>query len=155
MPLVPADELADHIGTETGRSDWFTIDQDRIDQFAEATLDRQWIHVDTEAAATGPFGGTIAHGFLTLSLLPYLAADSILLPEGAVMYLNYGTDKLRFLNPVPVGSRVRAVCVLKDAREKSPGQYLIVTTVTVEIEGEDKPALVTDSLTLAIMGQSE
>lgn len=154
MPLVPASELADHIGQESGRSDWFTIDQERINTFADATMDHQWIHVDPEAAATGPFGTTIAHGFLTQSLLSYLTLESMLLPDGAVMYINYGSDKVRFLNPVKVDSRVRTVSVLKDVKEKSPGQVLITNAVTVEIEGEDKPALVADLLTLAIMGQS-
>ena len=153
MPVIPASELPDHIGEETGRSDWFTIDQGRIDKFADATMDHQWIHVDPDAAAQGPFGKTIAHGFLTQSLLSYLTLASMLLPEGAVMYINYGSDKVRFLNPVKVDSRVRTVTVLKDVKEKSPGQILIANSVTVEIEGEPKPALVADLLTLAIMGQ--
>jgi len=153
MPVIPASELPDHIGEETGRSDWFTIDQGRIDKFADATMDHQWIHVDPDAAAQGPFGKTIAHGFLTQSLLSYLTLGSMLLPEGAVMYINYGSDKVRFLNPVKVDSRVRTVTVLKDVKEKSPGQILIANSVTVEIEGEPKPALVADLLTLAIMGQ--
>ncbi|MEN8042144.1 MAG: MaoC family dehydratase [Actinomycetota bacterium] len=153
MPLVPASELADHIGQETGRSDWFTIDQDRINLFAEATMDHQWIHVDPEAAAQGPFGATIAHGFLTQSLLSFLTLESMLLPDGAMMYVNYGSDKVRFINPVKVDSRVRTVSVLKDVREKAPGQILITNAVTVEIEGEDKPALIAELLTLAILGQ--
>lgn len=153
MRVLPADELQDHVGTETGRSDWFTIDQDRIDQFAEATVDHQWIHTDPDAAAQGPFGTTIAHGFLTLSLLSYLSSEGMVLPEGAVMYLNYGTDKVRFLNPVAVDSKVRAISVLKAVREKSPGQILITNTVTVEIEGQEKPAVVADLLTLAFLGQ--
>lgn len=153
MPVVPAAELQDHIGEETGRSEWFTIDQDRINTFAEATMDHQWIHVDPDAAAQGPFGKTIAHGFLTQSLLSYLTLESMLLPDGAVMYINYGSDKVRFLSPVKVDSRVRTVSVLKGVREKSPGQILITNSVTVEIEGEEKPALVADLLTLAIMGQ--
>ncbi|RLE15053.1 MAG: MaoC family dehydratase [Actinobacteria bacterium] len=153
MPVIPAAELPEHIGEETGRSDWFTIDQDRIDTFAEATMDHQWIHVDPDAAAQGPFGRTIAHGFLTQSLVGYLNLGSMLLPDGAVMFINYGSDKVRFLNPVKVDSRVRTVSVLKDVKEKSPGQILITNSITVEIEGEDKPALVADLLTLAIMGQ--
>lgn len=152
MRIVPVDELSDHVGTETGRSEWFTIDQDRIDRFAESTNDHQWIHVDPEAAAQGPFGTTIAHGFLTLSLLSYLSSEAMVLPDGAVMYLNYGTDKVRFLTPVTVGSSIRAISVLKAVREKSPGQILLTTTVTVEIEGSEKPALVADLLTLAFMG---
>jgi len=120
MPVIPAAELPEHIGEETGRSDWFTIDQDRIDTFAEATMDHQWIHVDPDAAAQGPFGRTIAHGFLTQSLVGYLNLGSMLLPDGAVMFINYGSDKVRFLNPVKVDSRVRTVSVLKDVKEKSP-----------------------------------
>jgi len=155
MTLIPAAELADHVGTETGRSDWFTIDQARIDLFADATMDHQWIHVDPDAALQGPFGATIAHGFLTQSLLSFLMADSMLFPECAVMFLTYGSDRVRFLNPVKVDSRVRAISVLKQVREKSPGQILITNTVTVEIEEEDRPALVADLLTLAIMSSSQ
>lgn len=152
MPVVPAEELSSHIGEESGRSDWFTIDQDRINAFSEATMDDQWIHSDIEAAAKGPFGTTIAHGFLTLSLLSHLTGESTMLPEGAAMIINYGSDKVRFLSPVRVGSRVRAISVLKAVTDKAPGQILIKSAVTVEIEGEDKPALVADVLTLAIMG---
>lgn len=153
MQFVPAAELADHIGKETGRSDWLEIDQDRITQFAEVTEDRQWIHVDPEAAAQGPFGVPIAHGFLTLSLLSYLTTFTSVMPEGAAMFINYGSDKVRFLNPVRVGSRIRAIGSLKDVSEKSPGQILITSSVVVEIEGEEKPALVADVLTLAVMAE--
>jgi acyl dehydratase len=154
MPVVPLEELENHIGEETGRSDWFTITQERIDTFADATMDHQWIHVDPDSAAQGPFGATIAHGFLTQSLLSYLTLESMLLPDGAVMYINYGSDKVRFVNPVKVDSRIRTVSVLKDVNVKSPGQVLITNAVTVEIEGEDKPALVAELLTLAVMGQA-
>ncbi|HSJ72162.1 MAG TPA: MaoC family dehydratase [Acidimicrobiia bacterium] len=154
MQVVPADELEQYVGTETGRSDWFVIDQDRIDQFAEVTLDRQWIHIDRDAAAKGPFGATIAHGFLTLSLVSYLSTEAAILPQGAALLVNYGSDKVRFLNPVKVGSRIRTVSVLKDVAEKSPGQILLTSTVTVEIEGEERPALVADILTLAVMAQA-
>ena len=153
MQFVPAEELADHIGEETGRSDWLEIDQDRISRFAEVTEDRQWIHIDSEAAAQGPFGSTIAHGFLTLSLLSHLTMSTSIMPEGAVMYINYGSDKVRFLNPVTVGSRIRAIGTLADVKEKSPGQILLTSHVVVEIEGDDRPALVADLLTLAVMGQ--
>jgi len=151
VKVVPTDELAAYIGTETGRSSWFPIDQDRIDRFAEVTEDRQWIHVDVDAAASGPFGAPIAHGFLTLSLLSYLTTETSIGPSGAMMMINYGSDKVRYLNPVRVGSRIRAVSTLKDVTEKSPGQILLTSTVVVEIEGEDKPALVADILTLAVM----
>ena len=154
MPAVPIGELRSRVGQETGRSDWFMIDQERINKFADATMDHQWIHVDPDSASQGPFGTTIAHGFLTQSLLSYLTLESMLLPDGAVMYVNYGSDKVRFLSPVKVDSRIRTVCVLKDVKEKTPGQVLITNAVTVEIEGQDKPALVAELLTLAIMGPS-
>lgn len=154
MHVVPADELAAHVGTETGRSEWFTIDQDRIDAFAEVTEDRQWIHIDPEAAASGPFGATIAHGFLTLSLISYLSTEAAITPEGAALLVNYGSDKVRYLNPVRVGSRIRTISTLTDVTEKSPGQILMTSNVVVEIEGEERPALVADILTLAVMGAS-
>lgn len=154
MKVVPVDELAAHVGTETGRSDWFTIEQDRIDAFAEATEDRQWIHVDREAAAAGPFGTTIAHGFLTLSLLSYLSTMSSIMPAGAGMLINYGSDKVRYLAPVRAGSRIRTVSTLADVTEKSPGRLLLTSNVVVEIEGEERPALVADVLTLAVMAPS-
>lgn len=154
MKVVPVDELASHVGTETGRSEWFTIDQDRIDAFAEATEDRQWIHVDEEAAAAGPFGATIAHGFLTLSLLSYLSTMSSIMPEGAGMLVNYGSDKIRYLTPVRVGSRIRTVSTLADVTEKSPGRLLLTSHVVVEIEGEERPALVADILTLAVLASA-
>ena len=153
MPAVPIEELKTRVGEETGKSDWFTINQERINTFADATMDHQWIHVDPDSAAQGPFGATIAHGFLTQSLLSFLTLESMLLPDGAVMYINYGSDKVRFLNPVKVDSRIRSVCTLMAVKEKAPGQILITNGVTVEIEGEDKPALVAELLTLAIMGQ--
>lgn len=152
MKLVAVDELADLIGTETGTSPWFTIDQDRVNAFAEITEDRQWIHVDTAAAAVGPFGATIAHGFLTLSLLSHLTAETSVAPAGASMMVNYGSDKVRYINPVKVGSRIRATSTLLDVTEKAPGRTLVTSRVVVEIEGEDKPALVADILTLAISG---
>ena len=151
MLVVPAEQLVDHVGTEVGRSDWFTIDQGRVDAFADATEDHQWIHIDTDRAAAGPFGTTIAHGFLTLSLLPHLSGESSIAPQGAVMMINYGSDRVRFLNPVKVGSRVRSISTLTDVTEKGQGQILMTSNVVVEIEGEEKPALVADVLTLAVM----
>ena len=150
MQIVAADELASYVGAETGRSEWYAIDQDRIDAFAETTEDRQWIHIDQEAAAAGPFGTTIAHGFLTLSLVSYLTAQTYVMPEAA-MYINYGSDKVRFLAPVPSGSRIRAISTLSDVREKSPGQILLTYNVVIEIEGQETPALVADLLVLAIL----
>lgn len=148
---VPVAELMGMVGSEIGVSEWFTISQDRIDAFADATLDHQFIHVDpARAAAESPFGVTIAHGFLTLSLLPHLGSAARLLPEGAKVQINYGAEKVRFLAPVPVDSRIRARVALSDVTERRPGQFLIKQMVTVEIEGSDRPALVAETLTLAI-----
>jgi len=141
MPLAPLDEIRGRIGEEIGVSSWLTVDQARIDAFAEATEDRQFIHNDPIAAAQTPFGGTIAHGFLTLSLLSRMAADAMLAPEGLKMAVNYGLDRVRFLAPVHSGKRVRGRFNLDSVEEKAPGQWLLRHTVTVEIEGENKPAL--------------
>ena len=137
-------ELLGAVGTELGPGEWMTIDQARIDLFAEATGDHQWIHVDPERAASGPFGTTIAHGYLTLSLLPALAAG-LLEVSGVAMAVNYGLDRVRFLQPVPAGSRVRASAVVTGA-EQTPLGIRLAQRVTVEIEGADKPALVADTL---------
>lgn len=146
MKLVAKEKLLEAVGTEMGASEWFLIDQARINAFADATLDHQFIHVNPEQAKHTPFGGTIAHGFLTLSLLPYLQATmpDLLVPAGLKMGMNYGFDKIRFLAPVKVNSKVRAVAKLKDAVEKNPGQFLLTAEYTVEIEGQPKPALVAD-----------
>jgi acyl dehydratase len=141
MPLASLDEIRSRVGTEIGLSSWLTVDQARIDAFAEATEDRQFIHTDPAAAAQTPFGGTIAHGFLSLSLLSRMAADAMLIPEGVKMAVNYGLDRVRFLAPVRSGSRVRGRFTLDSIEEKAPGQLLMRHVVTVEIEGEDKPAL--------------
>ena len=122
-------------------SGWLTVDQERITAFADATEDRQFIHVDPEAAARTPFGGTIAHGFLTLSLLSRMAAETILVPDTAKMVVNYGLDRVRFIAPVKSGQRIRGRFVLDSIEEKAPGQLLLRHSVTVEIEGVDKPAL--------------
>ena len=141
-----ADDLAAAVGTHLGFSDWLTVDQHRIDTFADATGDHQWIHVDRERAAAGPFGATIAHGFLTLSLVPYLLRDLVDYPAWPVR-INYGSDRVRFLAPVPVNSRVRAGAELDAVRPSGTGTQVTVS-VTVEIEGSDKPALVAQTLTL-------
>jgi acyl dehydratase len=138
------------IGKEEGVGEWFTVDQDRINQFADVTLDHQFIHVDPEAAKATPFGTTIAHGFLTLSLLTHLDTS---IPkgdparfEGIMMGLNYGFEKVRFVSPVKVGSRIRARATLAAAELKGP--WIQTTrTMTVEIEGEAKPAMVADWIT--------
>jgi acyl dehydratase len=141
MPIANLDQIRASIGDEVGVSSWLTIDQARIDAFADATEDRQFIHVDPEAAAQTPFGGTIAHGFLTLSLLSRMAAEGMLVPDGLKMAVNYGFDRVRFLAPVKSGKRVRGRFTLDSIEEKAPGQWLLRHIVTVEIEGEDKPAL--------------
>ncbi len=141
-----ADDLAAAVGTHLGFSDWLTVDQHRIDTFADATGDHQWIHVDRERAAAGPFGTTIAHGFLTLSLVPRLLRDLVDYPAWPVR-INYGSDRVRFLAPVPVDSRVRAGAELVAVRPSGTGTQVTVS-VTVEIEGSDKPALVAQTLTL-------
>lgn len=149
MPeTVPKEKLADYIDREMPPSDWLKIEQDRIDAFADATLDHQFIHVDREKAAQTPFGTTIAHGYLTLSLLPHLTGQCGVMPEGTAMAINYGSNKIRFLQPVKVGSEVRAHVKLKDVNEKNPGQILTTSEVTVEIRGEDKPAMVAETLAL-------
>lgn len=148
MQIMPAEELVGRIGEETGTSDWLVIDQERIDAFADATMDHQFIHVDPEAAAQTPFGSTIAHGFLTLSLTIPMMMETTVAPDGIVMAINYGTDKVRFIEPVKVDSRIRARTRLVDVTEKGPGRWLLKNEITVEIEGVDRPALVVEALTL-------
>jgi acyl dehydratase len=144
MPIASIEEIKGRIGSEVGVSDWILIDQARIDAFAAVTEDPQFIHIDPEAAAKTPFGGTIAHGFLTLSLLSRMAADAMLRPADFKMGVNYGFEKVRFLAPVRSDSRVRGRFRLQRFEEKRPGQYQFVHEVTVEIEGGDKPALIAD-----------
>jgi acyl dehydratase len=141
MPFASLDDIRAQIGNEIGVSPWLLVDQERIDAFADATEDRQFIHVDPATAAQTPFGGTIAHGFLTLSLLSRMAAETMLVPNGVKMALNYGFDRVRFLAPVKSGKRVRGRFSLDSVDEKAAGQWLMRHNVTVEIEGEDKPAL--------------
>lgn len=144
MPRVSTDDMLAKIGEVIGTSEWIAIEQDRINQFADATGDHQFIHLDAEKAKMTPFGGTIAHGFLTLSLLPYLMAQSndLLSIDGVKMGVNYGIDKLRFLSPVKSGKRVRGVFTLGALIEKRPGQWQQTLECSVEIEGEEKPALI-------------
>ena len=141
MPIATIEQIRSRIGEEVGVSGWIAIDQARIDAFAEATDDRQFIHVDPAAAADGPFGGTIAHGFLLLSLLPRMGAEAMLVPEGMKVGINYGLDRARFLAPVRSGRRVRGRFTLDSVEEKAPGQWLLRHNVSVEIEDEEKPAL--------------
>ena len=139
------DELRGAVGSQLGVSDWITIDQSQIDTFADATLDHQWIHIDEERAKTGPFGGTIAHGFLTLSLLSHLASQTHRI-EGTKMGVNYGLNRVRFTSPLPVGSKVRGNIELVDVTDVAGGVQM-TTKVTVEIEGSERPALVAEWLT--------
>jgi acyl dehydratase len=137
-------ELLGAVGTDLGVTDWVTITQDQIDKFAEATLDNQWIHVDTERAKAGPFGTPIAHGFLTMSLAAYFLAQLVHV-SNISMGINYGADKVRFPAPVPVNSRVRARGELLDAKEV-PGGVQATTRVTIEREGGDKPVAIVDTI---------
>lgn len=139
-----AEEITAAAGEELGTSDWLNVDQERIDRFADATGDHQWIHVDREKAAAGPFGGTIAHGYLTLALLPQFAWQ-ICTVEGAAMAVNYGANKVRFINPVKVDSRLRSSARLSEVTDVAGGLQLVVVQ-TVEIEGQDKPACVAETV---------
>ena len=147
--LVPAEKLVEYVGHEIGTSDWFEVDQDRIDMFADATLDHQFIHIDSEKA-TPLFGSTIAHGFLSLSLVPHLTSQAVLAPENLKMVFNYGLDKVRFINPVNVGSKVRTHSKCVSVDDKGDGRYLMKTEVTMEIEGVEKPAYVAETLSMFV-----
>ena len=138
-------EFKDLVGVPLGPTRWHEVTQDDIDTFADVTGDHQWIHVDTDRAAESPFGGTIAHGLYSLSRTPALMAE-LLRAEGFRHALNYGYDKIRFINPVPVGSRVRLTAEVIRAEEPSPGQLNVVTRLTLEAEGADKPSLVAESI---------
>jgi acyl dehydratase len=151
MPVASLDAIRARIGQDIGVSDWIAIPQQRIDAFAEATEDRQFIHVDPGAAALTPFGGTIAHGFLTLSLLSRMAADVMLIPETTRMAVNYGLDRVRFVAPVRSGSRVRGQFTLDSLEQKASDQLLLRHSVTVEIEHQSKPALTAQWLGLILL----
>lgn len=149
-PLEPAAYRA-LIGRELGVSGWHRIDQAAIDAFADLTDDHQFIHVDPERARATQFGGTVAHGFLTLSLLPRFRREAVPPLAGAVMTVNYGIDKLRFLAPVPAGARLRGRFALKDLRERRPREWLLALNVQVELEGSEKPALIAEWLGLNVL----
>jgi acyl dehydratase len=151
MPVASLDDIKARLGSEIGVSHWIEIGQDRIDRFAQVTGDSQFIHVDPDAAAATPFGGTIAHGFLTLSLLSEMGASAMLIPETCQMVVNYGFDKVRFIAPVRSGKRVRGRFTLVSADEKKPGHWHFLHKVTVEIEGEERPALQADWIGLIIL----
>jgi len=142
------DELKQAVGEHLGHSDWHTVTQEKIDLFADATGDHQWIHVDPERAKAGPFGGTIAHGYLTLSLLPMLN-QQIYRIDGLTMGINYGTNKVRFPSPVPVGSRVRAGTEVLEVNPNAQGAQAVVRT-TIEVEGGEKPACVAESVVVLV-----
>ena len=148
--VVPKEELAAQVGTkDTG--EWIAIEQDRINQFADCTEDHQFIHIDEEKAAQTPFGGTIAHGFLTLSMLVKMTEGEGVIPENVVMGINYGFDKVRFLAPVRAGKRVRAHRELLSVDQKDDNRFLLKHAVTVEIEGEETPALVAEWLGMMVV----
>ena len=148
---LSVDQLNDYIGEEVGISEWLLVDQERINQFAEATGDHQYIHVDSERAAQTPFGSTIAHGFLTMSLMVLMGYEGSTKLKNSVMGINYGFDKLRFINPVKVNSKIRGRFRLISAEEKNTNQWLLKHNITVEIVGEEKPALVADWLGMTVV----
>lgn len=152
MEVAP-DKLPDWVGKETGTSQWIVVDQSRIDGFADVTEDHQFIHVDPQKAAETEFGGTIAHGFLSLSLLAAMVEEGMLKVADVKLGLNYGFDKIRFLQPVRSGARIRGNFTLAEATEKAPGRWLLGYDVRVEIEGEENPALVARWLVMQVTGR--
>ena len=150
--IVPKEEFESYIGTRLEPGEWFELGQQRINEFAECTEDRQFIHIDEEKAAQTPFGGTIAHGFLTLSMLSHIATQNGVSPEGVVMGINYGFDKVRFLAPVRAGKRGRAQVEILDITPKDDNRFLIKQGITVEIEEEETPALVAEWLSMVVTG---
>ncbi len=144
-------KLQEYVGKEIGLSDWMEITQERVNAFAECTEDRQWIHIDTLKAKHGPYGSTIAHGFLILSLLVHLTSRIKLFQKGIRMMTNIGLNRVRFSNPVLVGSRIRNRAVLKDAIDKGNGKILITVENTIETEGSEKPAMVAEVLALLLI----
>ncbi len=149
---IKVEDLPTLVGKELEPSPWLEITQERVNQFADATNDWQFIHVDPEKAAKTPFGGPIAHGFLSLSLLSYLNEQTAIVPANTVMGINYGSDRVRYLMPVRVGKRIRSKQKILEVTEKNPGQWLFRNEVTVEIEGEQTPALVAEILSMMVVG---
>ena len=151
--VLSSQNLQEGVGQESGVSDWVEVSQEDVNLFADVTRDHQFIHVDPEKAAQTLFGGPIAHGFLSLSMLSHFAETGFALDvSNAVMGVNYGFDKVRFINPVRVGSKIRGRATLLEATEKSPGQFLFKHNVVVEIDGVDKPALIAEWLTMIVTG---
>ena len=144
------EQLKETIGKEIIKGDWFEIDQERINQFADCTNDHQWIHVDVEKASKGPFGKPIAHGFLVFSLMAQFTLDQGVAPQGSKMLVNYGMNSLRFINPVPVGSKIRLVGTLAGVEEKGGGRVLVTVKTAMEIQGADKPAFIAEFLVMHI-----
>ena len=152
MKTVPKNEMTNAVGMKLGPSEWIELSQQRINAFADCTEDHQFIHVDEAKAKETPFGGTIAHGFLTLSLLAGLIEKIGVTPENTVMGMNYGFDKIRFLAPVKSGKRVRMVGEVLDVNQKDENRFLTTFGVSIEIEGEDTPALVAEFLLMSFTG---
>lgn len=150
--IVPKEQMLDQIGQKSEPGPWVTLSQDRINTFADCTEDHQYIHINEEQAAQTPFGGTIAHGFLTLSMLVKLTEEIGIAPDNVVMGINYGFDKIRFLAPVRAGKRVRAHAELIKVDQKDENRFLSTQKITVEIEGEETPALVAEWLGMVITG---
>lgn len=151
MKVIKREEIDQYIGYESEPTEWFEVKQEQINQFADCTLDHQFIHVDPEKAAQSPFGTTIAHGFLSLSMLSYFSESFATMIEGTFMGVNYGFDKVRFLAPVKVNSRIRARSKTLEIVEKNPGQFMARNEITIEIEGEDKPALIAVWITMVMV----
>lgn len=152
MPtVIEKKQVKDYIGFEAEPTAWHTISQEAINQFADCTLDHQFIHVDPEKAKDTPFGTTIAHGFLSLSMLSHFAEQYSVIIDGFYMGLNYGFDKVRFMSPVKVNSRIRARAKILDIEETKAGQYRVKTQVTIDIEGEDKPALIAEWISMQLV----
>jgi acyl dehydratase len=151
MQHIDRQDLQSHVGSASKATDWFTVTQEQINQFADCTLDHQFIHTDPEAASKTTFGSTIAHGFLSLSMLSHFAESFGTIIDGVYMGVNYGFDKVRFISPVKVNSKIRATATLIKAVEKKPGQFTLTTDVTIEIEGIDKPALKAQWITMQMV----
>ena len=151
MLTVPKEQLQDYVDQPREPSEWVRVDQEMINRFADATMDHQFIHVDEARAAETPFGCTIAHGYLTMSLISHFLGEVAVGPEGTVMAINYGSDKVRYLQPVKVDSDIRASATLRSVSDKAPGQVLTKTDISIEIKGEEKPALVAEILSLFIV----
>ena len=150
MKVLSKNEMVNAAGTKLEPSEWVVLDQDRINTFADCTEDHQFIHIDEEKAAQTPFGGTIAHGFLTLSMMAKFSEDSMITPEGMVMGMNYGCDRLRFLAPVRAGKRVRMHSEVLNVDRKDDNRFLVKIGVSMEIEGEETPALVAEWLHMLV-----